>query len=63
MKSSAQRDGCMTGSSLNLPGTSAAAINKAARCGLLLALHSACGSSVEESKWLSQVHNLWQAEV
>ena len=49
----------LTGSSLNLPGTTVFLIKKGNRCSLLLALHFACGSWVEESKWLSQVHNLW----
>ncbi len=49
----------MTGSSVNLPGTTAALITKGARCSALLALHSACGVWVDESKWLYQVHNLW----
>ena len=50
---------CITGSSVNLPGTTAALITKGARCSALLALHSACGVWVDESKWLYQVHNLW----
>ena len=49
----------LTGSPLNLPGTTVFLIMKGNRCPLLLALHFACGSWVEESKWLSQVHNLW----
>ena len=51
--------GRLTGLSLNLPGTTAALITKGARCSALLALHSACGVWVDESKWLYQVHNLW----
>ena len=50
-------------SSLNLPGATVALIKKGARCSALLALHSACGVWVEGSKWLSQAHHLWKAEV
>ena len=52
-------NGSVTGSSLNLPGTTVALIKTGARCAALLALHCACGVCVDESKWLYQVHNLW----